>query len=303
MKNSIRFLVTAVVLFSLIFASASAKYKNDNSWTFDAKKKIAINTVSGDCMITKSNDGKIHVSVDYDYKPEDSFRPNVKERSGSIVIDEEMYGSNRGNSMWKIEVPEQIQIKFSTASGDLSVQNLKSDIYANTASGSVEIIQCSGEIEANTASGNIELRDCSGLLDLNTASGNIELDNCTGEFRANTASGNVYANDVLLEEASTFSTASGRVDVGLGKSAEHDLTLSSASGRVTLDYNGNPIKGYFEFTAKVRGGRIVSPFDFDSERTYVRYGDTYVTKTARMGSDTPMIELSTATGKATLKEN
>ncbi len=303
MKYSIRFFLTAAILFAVICTSVSAKYNNDNSWTFDAKDKVAINTVSGDCMIIKSEDGKIHVSVDYNYSPENSFRPIVKERDRSIVIDEDMYGSNRGNSMWKVEVPEQTEIKFSTASGDFSVQDLKSDIYVNTASGNIEAVRCNGEIEANTASGHIELRECNGMLDLNTASGNIELDNCSGEFRANTASGNVYANDVLLEEASTFSTASGRVDVGLGKSAEHDLTLSSASGRVTLDYNGNPIKGYFEFTSKVRGGKIVSPFDFDSEKTYVRHGDTYVTKMARKGSDIPLIELSTATGKATLKEN
>ena len=37
--------------------------------------------------------------------------------------------------------------------------------------------------------------------------------------------------------------------------------LEFASGRAQLSYGGNPLQGHFEFTAKVRGGRIVSPVD------------------------------------------
>ncbi len=304
MNRTTRVITVLTILSIFLLASAvSAKVKKNDSWTFDAKKKVSINTVSGDCMVAKSADGKIHVSVEYAYDPDDSYEPVVRERGRYIDISEEMYHSNSGYSTWKVEVPEETEIKFSTASGDFQARGVNNEIDASTASGSIELDQCKGDISISTASGDIELYQCNGIFDLNTASGNIELDACEGEFHGNTASGSINVADSKFSEASGFSTASGRVEVGLAETIKHDLTLSSASGRVTLDYNGYPMKGQFEFTSKTRGGRVSAPFEFQEEKSFRRYGDSYTTRTAKLDADEPYITLETATGRASIKEN
>ena len=106
----------------------------------------------------------------------------------------------------------------------------------------------------------------------------------------------------MLTYDASFQTASGDVEVQLGATAEHDLEVSTASGRATLDYSGHPIKGRFEFVSKDRRGRIKCPFEFDDERRFDRWGDTYVRKTFTRDGEEPLIFIETASGRATLKE-
>ncbi|UCD37294.1 MAG: DUF4097 family beta strand repeat protein, partial [Fidelibacterota bacterium] len=136
----------------------------------------------------------------------------------------------------------------------------------------------------------------------------IDINNASGRFEVDNASGDIEAKSVTIEDDSNFDTASGDVLVSLAKSSEYDLELDAASGDVVLDYNGNPVTGYFEFTARMDRGRIVSPFKFDTEEEYEPgWGDrgrlvTYMRKSFTEGSDEPVIRLATASGTAELKK-
>jgi len=88
----------------------------------------------------------------------------------------------------------------------------------------------------------------------------------------------------------------------LAQTSEFDLDVSTASGRATLDYDGNPIKGFFEMVSKDRRGRIKCPFDFEDEERFDRWGDTYVRKTFTREGNEPRITIQTASGRATLIE-
>jgi hypothetical protein len=139
-------------------------------------------------------------------------------------------------------------------------------------------------------------------LRLNTASGRVRADNCHGEFDLNTASGRVRANDIVVDGPSRFNVASGSVYVGLAATAEHDMEISSASGRATLDYNGHPVKGRFEFLARYRKGRIACPFDFDEEDHVRRWGDRYDWKAFTRDGEEPVILIETGSGSAVLRD-
>jgi hypothetical protein len=77
---------------------------------------------------------------------------------------------------------------------------------------------------------------------------------------------------------------------------------------VVLDYDGNPVTGFFEFTARRDRGRIVSPIKFDTEEEYEPgWGDRgrsviYLRKTFTKGDDKPVILLGTSSGTAELKK-
>jgi DUF4097 and DUF4098 domain-containing protein YvlB len=263
---------------------------------------------------------KIHVHLVYTYRPDGSFEPEFEERGKVLRLSENHYESNSGSSIWTITVPAETNIRFSTASGDFEATNINANLNAETASGDMTIenctgnfdletasgnlfaLDCKGEFEFSSASGDVSVENCNGIFDLESASGDVEIDNSEGEFEAGVASGNVDVQGVVITAASSFQTASGDVDVVLGKSSEHDLILSTASGSATLDYNGHPINGSFEFVARERRGRIISPFDFDDEEDFERWGQNYVRKSFKHGSDGPMIAIETASGRAKLIE-
>ncbi|MCK4462321.1 MAG: DUF4097 family beta strand repeat protein [candidate division Zixibacteria bacterium] len=288
--------------------------------TFDAKESIRINTVSGDCIIKQGNDNKIHVHLVYSYSPRGSFEPKFEERSRVLRLSENHYESNSGSSVWTITIPAETRVRFRTASGDFEAADLKADIDIETASGDILLENCTGhfeveaasgditaekcrgEFEFSTASGDVAIQNCTGEFELQTASGDIEVDDCEGEFDLAVASGDIEASGITVNNSSSFAAASGDVEVTLAVSAEHDLIISTASGSVTLDYNGNPIEGQFEFTARLRRGRITAPFDFDDEEEFERWGQDYVRKSFTRGSDSPLIAIETASGRATLKE-
>lgn len=251
--------------------------------TFDKKSRIKISTVSGDCLVTRGAADKIEVAVENSYTPEDNFEAEFDESGRTLHLAERLYGSTRGGAKWTISTPDDIDIEFSTASGELIIRGLN------------------GRFEASTASGDIEISGCGGEFNFSTASGNIEVCDCTGEFDLSTASGEIMASSVTLEEPGSFSTASGTAEVHPAMTPEFDLDVSSASGSAIVDYEGNPIKGTFEFTAKRHIGDIDSPYAFDHEEEFTRYGDEYVVKTFTKGTDHPRVKITTASGEAILK--
>lgn len=300
--------------------SALAARKEVVEKTFDVKESVRINTVSGDCIIKQGDVDKIHVHLIHTYRPSGSFEPEFEERGKVLRLSENHYESNSGSSVWTITVPADTRIRFSTASGDFEADGLKGNLDAETASGdmlmenctgrfdfetasgSILVENCEGEFEFSSASGDISIENCNGTFELESASGNVEIEDCEGEFEASVASGDVEAEGVVITAASSFETASGDVDVVLGASSEYDLVLSTASGSATLDYDGHPINGSFEFEAGGRRGRIVAPFDFDKEEEFERWGEDYVRKSFKHGSDGPLIAIETASGKARLIE-
>jgi DUF4097 and DUF4098 domain-containing protein YvlB len=282
--------------------SVSAGPKEEETHSFDGIKKIRISTVSGDCVIHRGTTDKVEVNVVWSYRPRDSYRPEFREQGEVLKLSEDIYRSNSGYSTWTLAVPNDMEVRFNSASGGLEIDGVDGDFSLETASGDAVVRNCEGQFDFNTASGDIELSNCKGRLDLNTASGDIELENCTGEFEIATASGSVRADGVVLNDASAFSTASGRVRVSLGATAEHDLRVSTASGSAVLDYAGHPIKGYFEFSSKERGGRVSAPYAFEDEERYRRWGDRYVRSWFSRESDQPQVFVETASGRATLTE-
>jgi DUF4097 and DUF4098 domain-containing protein YvlB len=275
-----------ILLLSILLLSAGAFSQKERavSESFENIERIKIKTVSGHCVVNKGDAKEVTLEVINSYSPRDSFEPKIKESGKTLRLTEKIYGSNSGSSTWILTVPDGVEIDFSTASGDLDISDVE------------------GFFAATTASGDIDLENCSGAFEISTASGDIMVDDCHGEFQLATASGSIDAVGVVIDYESSFSTASGRVDVTLAKSAEHDINVGSASGSAILDYGGNPIKGTFEMEAKVHSGRIVCPIDFDDEETYGKWDQEYVRKTFTRGNDTPVITIGTASGKAVLKK-
>ena len=77
--------------------------------------------------------------------------------------------------------------------------------------------------------------------------------------------------------------------------------LSAASGDVTLDFNGQPFQGSFEFRVSKHHGDIVCPEAFDHQEE-VSDGDSIVLVKRFSRGAGPKITLKSASGIVTLKK-
>ncbi len=297
-----RLTILAVIFLSLVFLNLhtySAEKKEVNK-TFKPKEIVKIKTVSGDCVVKKGKSSEIRVHLVYTY-PSDRFKPIFKEQGNALILKEEFtgHGHMEGKSSWTVTVPGKTDIDFSSASGDLFVSGLESEVDAQAASGDIKVEDIKGKLRMQAASGDIRVKKSDGDITVKTASGDIDINGSEGAFKVKCASGDINVAEIVLKETGTFKTASGDIRVRLAKTSEYDMDLASASGDITLDYNGNPVKGYFEFKGKKRN--INSDIPFDNEDESYKYSP-FVTRYFKKGGDSPEVSLQTVSGELEFKK-
>jgi len=319
MNKQIRAAALAALIIPLMVGNVLAM-ENNIEKVFKNIERLDIELVSGDCVIKDGPGKKITVNLVYDYI-DDCFEPEFNESSDRLRLKERFrgYGGCNGFSEWTITVPKGTRIEFSSASGELSISGCEGEFTLESASGRIEIEKSggefeidnasgriaisssNGEFEIDNASGRIRIRDVSGQFEIDNASGDIEIEDARGRFNVDNASGDIDADKVLIEDESTFDAASGDIVIRTAKSPEYDITLESASGDVLLNYNGNPVTGFFEFSARKDRGKIIAPYKFDKEEEHEYRGRVYISKSFTRGKDKPRVTLSTSTGRAELK--
>lgn len=290
-----------MLIISLLFLNAQGGDEKEVNKTFKPKEMVEIKTVSGDCVIKKGSSSEIKVHVVYTY-PDDEFEVVFEEEGNTLVMKEEFIKKERnwshhGKSHWTVTLPEKTKVKFKSASGDLDANGLRNGLSAKVASSDVTAKDIFGNIRIKSASGDIKINDSSGEMTVEVASGDITLSDVKGTFNIKAASSDIEANGIQFNEESSFKTVSGELLVKLSKSSTVDLSLATVSGDITLDYDGNPVKGYFQFKGKK--GNISSdiPFDDYEKHSYSPFVTRYFNK-----GDSPRITLKAVSGDLVFKK-
>jgi hypothetical protein len=272
MKTSKLIVPLLIVLVFSFSYSLLAYGKGEIQKTYDAKEKVKIELVLGSCEVKNSTDGKIYVHLVHSYD-DDRFKPRFKEKMNTLYLEEKFYGNNpRGYSKWTLAIPEDTEIDFQSATGDLYIEATLNEIEGNSGTGDIEINNCRSKFDLNTGTGTIEVNNSQGDFDLNSGTGKVTIENSRGDFKANSGTGDDF-----------------------------DLSINSGTGDVLLDMQGSKIVGYFEFSAHHRKGRIVCPLDFDEEEEYWQGDSKYIRKSFNKEKETPRFFVSTGTGRAELK--
>ncbi|MDH5466918.1 MAG: DUF4097 domain-containing protein [Candidatus Aminicenantes bacterium] len=292
-----------VFLSFMVSAALLAAPEEKVDKTFGKKDEIRFKLVLGDCQLKKSSDGSIHVHLVYSYEPDMSFEPLIRERGGTLYLEEKMRGNNpKGYSTWTVEVPDDIEIEFKSATGSLTVEGLKIEIDGSTGTGDIELSQVKGEFDLSTGTGDVEAYDSEGEFELSSGTGNVKIKNCKGNFDASSGTGDVKAEGLTLELDGEFSSGTGDAEVSFPDGTDFELKVSSGTDDAILDMNGKQVKGYFEFTCHARRGRIVCPVKFDKEEEYKDNDQTYLRKSFTQGKDVPKVYVKTGTGTARLNK-
>jgi hypothetical protein len=247
------------------------------------------------------------------------------EQNGSVLELKEDFArkdSYSGYSTWELIIPENLEVKFSSGSGNFEASDMTVSISANTGSGDYRWKSVRGDSKVNTGSGNISIDDFQGDIDLNTGSGNIDIVKSEGDLRANSGSGkidlkevkgrlsanvgsgNVSGNALVLTGKSNFNSGSGDVSIRLATSPHYAIAVNSGSGDALLDFNGNKMEGMVTMTVNKRNGKIVAPFPFDKTEELNDNGkdNVRIQKTAQFGTKDIEIKISSGSGTAEIKK-
>jgi Toastrack DUF4097 len=223
-----------IMITGFFLSSAFAENEKEINKTFDAKEILKVNVVSSDCDIEKGTADKIVVKIIYTYD-DDCYEVDFIESGNELEIKEDFHGSCRGESNMTIQVPENIFVKFNSASGDFALNGTKKGAKVNVASGDIKITNVVGDVDMNAASGDMRLIDIEGEVELSAASGDLDVTNITGSLEATTASGNMVL--VNITNGLEVSAASGDVDA---EKISGEIEIKTASGDITAkNINGD----------------------------------------------------------------
>jgi hypothetical protein len=315
-----------VLLFGtlMLFTICASVYSSGRKETVDSQSLpvrdfLSIATKSSKITVIASQVDEIRVEVIYTFSPR-SYKPVFLIKDDMIELQEDFDGPGwLGKARWSVTVPYGTRIRCSSGSGDILAEGLRQDLSVSSGSGSVSVENCSSSIDVSTGSGKIFLESIEGDVHLSTGSGKTIAQGITGDIQfssgsgradysgitgaciMSSGSGNIRISEARITGESRFSAGSGDVVLNLSGSTTYDLSLSTGSGNAVIDYDGNPIKGYFEFTAREDRGKIISPFSFDDETTFTQGRRLYMRKSVTRGNNVPQVTIQTGTGTAELR--
>jgi DUF4097 and DUF4098 domain-containing protein YvlB len=336
MRSTSYKIALSFILSFFLFQSCFSIQDEEISKTFKKKENVKISVASANCSIKKSNSGEITIKIIHTYDKDD-YVPVFTEGSNQLTIKEEFKENNMsGKAQWFIEIPDNTNINFNSASGDVTCEDLKCKLNLNTASGDVKLNRLYGELKIHTASGDVKIEDANnkitlktasgdatinnaegnveissasgdvkaqnikGKISLSTASGNLIINHLSGEIKTSSASGDVEISDLSLLKATSFNTVSGNINLELSKPITEDVSFSSVSGNVKIDFNGNATDGLYEMKAKSRSGSINVPSSF--ELVSSDENDSRTEKTYKSGSGKPNIKMNTVSGTLSINK-
>ena len=338
MRESSRILMfVAVTVFSAAFSGAVIA-KSTIIDSFDDVDSISLSTSSGEGILKKGTGRQVKVILEHTYA-DGRFVPVMEQVGGRLKIQEKFTGhsSSRGHAIWTLVIPDDTQVRFSTGSGDLQIDDLRIDLRSRSGSGNVTLNDVTGDVSISEGSGDVDIRGAKGELHITEGSGNIEVERFDGDLRATTGSGqvkiaessgnfrvsagsdsirlngvsgsmrvNVGSGDIDgrnldITGTSMFSSGSGDAQVGLVSVLNHDISVTSGSGDAELDFGGNDISGEIVMRANRRNGSIRAPFSFQSEYEEDMGYQTTMVKETSLGDSDIRISVSTGSGTARIK--
>lgn len=182
---------------------------------------------------------------------------------------------------YELKVPDSINIKYSSSSGNIKIENTSGKITVDAQSGNIKLQHTSGMIKISSKSGNIFAEDVGALLiDLKhgnlkatgvkngiiatTTSGDARLKKISGVLSMTTNSGNVIV-DSLIEKGThwTINSGSGNVKLRMRESVNFDLKLSTSSGNIDIELSGLSYHGNDRRLDKLIGSKQTAKIEVE----------------------------------------
>lgn len=262
MRRRMIFRFAATALLCAAWATAAQAQDFRQSFNLAPGGSITIKNVSGDVNISGYDGTTVEVTAYKEGRDRNQVSVENLSTPDHISLRAE-YAENcncDASLRFEVKVPRSVRFDFdkiSTASGNLTAENVTGRVELSTASGDVKLSGVSGEIRAASASGTVKVTDAAGSVNASSASGDVEVEltrvDGDGDMHFSTASGNVHVRlPASIDATVEMSTVSGSLETNLPIKVRKDqygpgtrargrlgggsrlLKISSASGDVSL---------------------------------------------------------------------
>lgn len=247
--------LSALTVSTSLTNNLSAQGYDEKNWSLSAKDTIIIEYYSGSRFNITTGDSK-NINIGLKNSNDSNFEYSVKEEKNKIILYEDILNYDgtkptpKSNFYWNLVLPKEITIICGGANADIIIQNFTGNIINKSAN-------CNAKVSNSKCN-----------IEMSVAQCKVEMENCAVSFNISCSQGDLYADKISITGKSSFTTGHGNLEVKLTKPLKSELILGSNFGAVTLDFNGNPIEGSFEFIARADKGKIVCPYKFDTEQVF-----------------------------------
>lgn len=249
-----RTIINAAATILLLLASAAVAGAQDfqKSYNIEPGATISVANVSGDIHVIGYDGSNVTVAGYKEGRDRDLVE--VEDNSGAGRIEVRVRYPRECNCnasvRFEVRVPRNVNYNFdriSTASGNLSAENVTGRIELQTASGDVTLQGVSGEVRAASASGSVKVRDAAGSVNASSASGNVDVElarvDGAGDMRFTSASGDVNVRmPSSLDARVDMSTASGSIETDFPIEVKKDRYSSGYTARGQLGSGSRVLK-------------------------------------------------------------
>lgn len=252
----VRLATTAGLLMVLIApagADETLQQRSERSFDGAGIESVRVENARGRVTVTRSTDGRVHLTATK------IVRTGDRERSERIAAETDVtagvsdrvldvrvrypkrsavrvnfwdllrgYEMPRAEVRLTLQVPDRIETRVRTASGDVRTEDLRGPQVLNSSSGDMTIVGARGPVEARSSSGDIEAAELARAR-LRTSSGDVRVRDVSGPLRANTTSGDLRVTGA--KDSLGLGTVSGNVRV---TGAPKGIRVNASSGRVVV---------------------------------------------------------------------
>lgn len=180
----------------------------------------------------------------------------IRSRSGMVSVSLEPERGRGGRAEFDVSVPIGTNVVLEAFSAPFTVRGVKGPAQLETLSGNVQISDAVGTVEIEAVSGSIDVARVDGNLRAEAVSGTVTVADVTGDIdaesvsgrvsitgaksrsvRAETVSGSIgYSGSIEPSGNYSFTSHSGRLNLGLPTNAGATLSLETFSGSVDSDF-------------------------------------------------------------------
>ncbi len=220
----------------------------DRSLTVSGPVALDVTTDSGGISVTSGIPGSLRVhailkaqnewfgSGDVRKRLEALERNPPVEQTGNRIRIGYVQDRNllRGISIhFEIQTPPDTQLRARADSGGIHVQGIQGPVDCKTDSGGIQIRDAKADVHAEADSGGIHLGNIAGAVFARVDSGGIEATDVAGRIDAGADSGSIRLTQTTPAPIRAKAD-SGGVTVRLAPHADYDLSVETASGRISV---------------------------------------------------------------------
>jgi DUF4097 and DUF4098 domain-containing protein YvlB len=223
----------------------------DTTLALDRNGTVSISIYSGRVNVTGASGSSVRIrgTVERD-------EMQIRSRSGMISVSLEPERGRGGRAEFDVTVPIGTNVvleahsapltvrgvkgpaQLETLSGDVQISDAVGTVEVEAVSGSIDISKVDGNVRAEAVSGTVTVTDATGDIDAESVSGRVSISGARSRsVRAETVSGSIgYSGTIESAGNYSFTSHSGRLNLGLPPNAGATVSLQTFSGSVDSDF-------------------------------------------------------------------